>query len=92
MHSVTDGPVYVIGRCTGLLAVLLALVMILPAGVAMAHPRSLLDRVIAVAASSHNLALRADGTVVAWGSGYLGDDGDPNEIRTTPVRVLAPRP
>ncbi|WP_369149082.1 hypothetical protein [Streptomyces sp. R44] len=54
---------------------------------------SFLSGVIAVAAGDgHNLAVRADGTVVAWGLnavGQLGDGTSDNE-RLTPVQVCAP--
>jgi alpha-tubulin suppressor-like RCC1 family protein len=50
----------------------------------------LLNYVIAVAAGqSHSLALRADGTVWAWGDNQFGQLGDgTTETRLTPVKVI----
>lgn len=53
--------------------------------------RFLTDVVDIAAGTSHSLALRKDGTVLAWGNnggGQLGDGTSAN--RTTPVRVCAP--
>lgn len=50
---------------------------------------ALMSRVVAVAAGpQHNLALRSDGTVWAWGSNQSGQLGDGTTIaRPTPVQV-----
>jgi alpha-tubulin suppressor-like RCC1 family protein len=49
-----------------------------------------LQNVIAVSAGAyHSLALKADGTVWAWGKNYSGQLGDGSNIqRTLPVQVL----
>lgn len=51
-----------------------------------------LDNVLAVSTrNNHSLALRADGSVWAWGDNQFGQLGDgTTDIRTTPVRVCAP--
>ncbi|MFJ3794511.1 hypothetical protein [Kitasatospora sp. NPDC090091] len=51
-----------------------------------------LQDVLAVAASdTHSVALRSDGTVVTWGSDYVGKLGDGTSTNsTTPVQVCAP--
>jgi len=46
------------------------------------------DLVSIAAGSAHNLALKNDGTILAWGSNYKGILGDSTTInRTTPVKV-----
>jgi uncharacterized repeat protein (TIGR01451 family) len=52
---------------------------------------SLLSGVTAIAAGdAHSLALRSDGTVVAWGDNSSGQLGDgTTTVRTTPVQVCA---
>ncbi len=44
---------------------------------------------VAAAGGNHSLALRADGSVVAWGMDKFGElgDGAPNRDRSTPVEV-----
>ncbi|MFJ8013799.1 hypothetical protein [Streptomyces sp. NPDC096339] len=51
-----------------------------------------LDHVVAVSGGAgHSLALRADGTVIAWGNNTSGQLGDGTRAaRATPVRVCAP--
>ncbi|MEU6235957.1 hypothetical protein [Kitasatospora sp. NPDC047058] len=49
------------------------------------------DAIAVSAGDTHSVALRADGTVVTWGSNYTGKLGDGTTIdRTTPVQVCAP--
>ncbi|BCJ62152.1 RCC1 domain-containing protein [Micromonospora endophytica] len=66
-------------------------IIIAPGGAVAAHPRTVLDRVIATSAGSdHSLALRADGTVVAWGNNTRGQLGDGTTTASgLPVRVCA---
>ncbi len=42
------------------------------------------------AAGDRSFALRADGSVVAWGAGYLGDNAESRTARTNAVRVSGP--
>lgn len=60
-----------------------------PAPVKDANGTGVLSNVIAVAAGdAHSLALKADGTVWAWGSNFLGQLGDNSSIdRLIPVQV-----
>jgi alpha-tubulin suppressor-like RCC1 family protein len=53
--------------------------------------RTLTDVIAIAAGVEHSLALRADGTVVAWGSdfsGELGDGPSPTGNQTVPTQVL----
>jgi len=55
-----------------------------------AHPVGLTGVTQIAAGGSHNLAIRSDGTLWAWGSNFFGQIGDGSTVfRVQPVRIVA---